>query len=219
MIYELLFKAFFIGVFVSAPMGPIGMLVIQRTLNKGRGHGLASGIGAMISDLFYALLTALGLGLVMDFITDHEIWIKLFGSLVMILFGIFIYRSNPVAAIQTDGTQETTYKRDGVTAFLLTLSNPLIIFLFIGLYARFNFFQESCTFWEHFFGILFIGVGAFCWWLMISYVFSKLRHKFNVRKLYLLNKIIGGIIVLFGIGGVLFSAIEAYAYFQSMGAF
>ena len=88
-----------IGVLISAPMGPIGMLCIQRTLNKGQWPAFFTGVGAAFSDIFYCLLTGLGLSFVTDFIESHQILLKILGSLVIIAFGISLFKKNPARTL------------------------------------------------------------------------------------------------------------------------
>ena len=84
-------RGILIGILVSAPMGPIGVLCIQRTLNRGRISGLFTGIGASISDLIYAILTGFGISMIIDFIESYELLIQIFGSIVLACFGLYIY--------------------------------------------------------------------------------------------------------------------------------
>ena len=88
-------KGLVIGILVSAPMGPIGMLCVQRTLNKGRWHGFITGLGAALSDVIYALLTCLGMGVVVNFVEANQTPLQLLGSLVLGVFGYYIFQSNP----------------------------------------------------------------------------------------------------------------------------
>ena len=92
----LISKGIVIGVLVSAPMGPIGMLCIQRTLNKGRWHGFVTGLGAALSDVIYAALTCLGMGVVVNFVEANQTPLQLIGSIVLGIFGYYIFQSNPV---------------------------------------------------------------------------------------------------------------------------
>ena len=94
-LFHILTSGLLIGIFVSAPMGPIGMLVIQRTLNKGRRPALFTGVGAALSDLTYSLLTGLGLSFVTDFITANELLLQILGSLVLIAFAFYLFKKNP----------------------------------------------------------------------------------------------------------------------------
>ena len=94
---EILVKGVFIGIIASAPMGPVGVLCLQRTLNKGRFYGLVTGFGAALSDIIYALITGFGMSFVMDFITNERnmFILQLIGSAMLLVFGIMTYRSNP----------------------------------------------------------------------------------------------------------------------------
>ena len=96
-ILDFVFKGILIGLVASAPMGPVGVLCIQRTLNKGRWYGFMTGIGACVSDIIYALITGFGMSFVMDFVgNEHNRFVlQLSGSVVLLLFGVYCYRSNP----------------------------------------------------------------------------------------------------------------------------
>ena len=103
-------------------MGPIGVLCIQRTLNKGRSAGLFTGIGASISDLFYAMLTGFGLSMIIDFIENYELLIQIFGSIVLVGFGIYIYRQNPAKNLNLKKPKAANHVQDLISAFFLTIS-------------------------------------------------------------------------------------------------
>lgn len=85
--FETIAKGFLIGFLVSSPMGPINMLTIQRTLNRGWWHGFVTGLGAALSDFIYATITLIGLSLVSDFLTEYESGLQVLGSIVLIFFG------------------------------------------------------------------------------------------------------------------------------------
>lgn len=197
-----LMRGFAIGVLISAPMGPIGMLVIHRTLDKGRWPAFATGIGAAISDLFYCILTGAGLAFITDFIREQQILLQLLGSIVLAIFGIILFRKNPSRSLRRKDTPTAnTYWRDMVTGFLLTVSNPLILFFIIGLFARFNFLLPEFEYYHYASGYLSIAAGALAWWFMITLLVNKMRSHFNVRSLYLINRIIGSLLILFALVG------------------
>lgn len=201
LLYVLL-RGFAIGVLISAPMGPIGMLVIQRTLNKGRWPAFFTGIGASISDLFYCVLTGAGIAFITDFIASQQLLLQIFGSIAIAIFGIYLFRKNPARQLRKpDVAEANTYWKDIVTGFLLTVSNPLILFFIIGLFARFNFLLPEFRYYHYFAGYLSIAVGALSWWFLITLLVNKMRAHFNVRSLYLLNRIIGSLLLLFAIVG------------------
>ena len=200
---SLLWKGIVIGVIVSAPLGPVGVLCIQRTLNKGRWYGFVTGIGAAISDIFYALLTGFGMSFVFDYVQQNMYYLQLLGSLMLLGFGVYTFRSNPVNSIRTISANKGTYVHNMVTAFFVTLSNPLIIFLFIGLFARFSF--VSNTIYESFTSYIAIAMGALLWWFFITYSVNKVRKQFNLRAIIRLNRIIGTIVMVVAVLGLVFT--------------
>ena len=134
-ILDLLVKGFVIGVVVSAPLGPVGVLCIQRTLNKGRWFGFVTGLGAALSDIIYSLITGYGMSFMDELIIKHQTFLQIVGSIMLLAFGIYTFRSNPVKALRPVSGKRGSYLHNFITAFFVTLSNPLIIFLFVGLFA------------------------------------------------------------------------------------
>lgn len=204
----IIFSGFFIGVFISAPMGPIGMLVIQRTLNKGRTSALFTGVGASISDLFYCLLTCMGLSFVTDFIEANQDILQTIGSMLLIFYGIYLFRSNPSRALRPPMECPNTYWRDFGTGFLFTFSNPLILFFIIGLFARFNFMDPRYQYYHYILGYMSIAAGALGWWFMITYFVNKVRSHFNVRSMWLINRIIASILLIMALMGLIHGIIN-----------
>lgn len=196
-------KGLLIGILVSAPMGPVGMLCIQRTLSEGRWHGFVTGLGAMVSDIIYAMLTSLGMGVVVNFVEANQAPLQLAGSLVLSVFGYYIYQSNPVKNLRKQKERKLSFTQDFITAFLLTFSNVLIVLLYIGLFARFGFILPDHSLGMIIGGIICIGIGAISWWLFITYIVSKLRKWFNVRGIWLMNRIVGSTIIILSIIGII----------------
>lgn len=199
---EVIYKGIIIGIIVSAPMGPIGILCVQRTLNRGRLHGLASGLGAMVSDLIYASITLIGLGFMDNFLNNNQILIQVIGSIVIILFGVALFYTNPLKVMKTTTNSiDTRYKHDFITAFFLTLSNAAIIFLFISLYARFQYNPLERNWFTFAVGMLSIGIGALAWWFFITTYVSKLKRYFNRQSLKFFNRVVGIVLILLGVLG------------------
>ena len=198
----LISKGIVIGVLVSAPMGPIGMLCIQRTLNKGRWHGFVTGLGAALSDV----------GVVVNFVEANQAPLQLIGSIVLGIFGYYIFQSNPVRNLRKQREKKLSFTQDFITAFLLTFSNVLIVLLYIGLFARFGFVLPEHSVWMLSGGIAFIGVGAVLWWFGITYIVAKLKKWFNVRGIWLLNRIVGSVIIVLAIIGVLSVLLTSYLH-------
>jgi threonine/homoserine/homoserine lactone efflux protein len=203
-------KGLVIGVLVSAPLGPVGVLCIQRTLSKGRWYGFFTGIGAMLSDIIYASVTCLGMGFVVSFIETNHFYLQLVGSIVLGLFGLYTYQYNPVGKLKNQRENKISYTQDLVTGFLLTFSNVLIVLLYIGLFAHFNFVLSEYSFWMLIGGILCIGIGAIVWWFSITYIISKIKMWFNIRDIWMLNRIVGSIIILLSIAGFTYQMLKLF---------
>ena len=196
-----------IGIILSAPMGPIGILCVQRTLNNGRTSGFFTGVGAAASDLFYCLLVGLGISLVIDFIADHVNILQIIGSVILIIYAIYMIIHNPVSQIKENLDQRDDRVRDVVTGFLFTLSNPLIMFLIIPLFARFSFPLPEYKFYHIILGYASIVLGALIWWSVITFFVDKVRTHFNIRSMWLINRIIGSIILILSLYGLITGAV------------
>ena len=199
-IVNLVFKGIMIGIVASAPMGPVGVLCVQRTLNKGRWYGFATGVGAAVSDIIYALITGLGMSFVMDLVSNAEtkFYLQIVGSIVLLAFGIYSYRSNPTRNMHISGKTKGTLLHNAITAFLVTFSNPLIIFLFMGCYAQFAFVVPDHPL-EMCFGYLSIVFGALLWWFGLTWVIDKVRSIFDTTGIIIINKVIGSIVIIFSL--------------------
>lgn len=201
-IWHIITSGLLIGIFISAPMGPVGMLVIQRTLNKGRHAAFYTGIGAAVSDLTYSLLAGLGISFVTDFIESKEMLLQIVGSVVLIAFAFYLFRKNPAAALKKPDEVPNTFWKDIGTGFLFTVANPLILFFIIGLFARFNFILPEIRYYHYVLGYACIFCGALLWWWMITFFVNKVRAHFNVRSLWIFNRIIGSLLTIMAAVGL-----------------
>lgn len=197
-ILEIVIKGIIIGIVASAPMGPVGVLCVQRTLNKGRAYGFVTGTGAALSDILYALLTGYGLSFLYEIISNQTtlFWIQIIGAIIMFLFGLHTFRTNPMKNTRNVSRNKSSLLQNGITGFFITLSNPTIILLFLGLFTPFNFMLPELTFFMQCVGYVSIFGGAILWWFFITYVVSKLRARFDVRGIRVINRIIGAAVML-----------------------
>lgn len=198
---EIILKGVLIGLCISVPVGPIGMLTIQRTFNRGQKYGIATGLGATFSDLIYTIITLFFLSFVLGFIESNRFIIQLIGSAVVALFGYYIYKSNPSTQPKPNQPRKETLFTDFVTSFGLTISNPLVLFVLIALFARFEFIGSNSTLFITICGILSILGGAFLWWTLLTFLVSHFKTKVNMRDLKVINQITGIIIILIGVVG------------------
>lgn len=200
-VVDMIWKGILVGVIVSAPMGPVGVLSVQRTLNKGRWFGFVTGVGAAFSDLIYALITGFALSYVVEFIEKPQTMflIQAFGSVLLFLFGCYTFFSKP-ATLRPAPKTKGSLVHNAVTAFFVTLSNPLIVFLFLGLFARFNFVAPNHLF-EQTIGYLAIVGGALTWWFFLTSMVDKVRLRFNERGIWMINRIIGVVVMVASVVG------------------
>ena len=197
---KLIFKGILIGIIASAPMGPVGVLCVQRTLNKGRWYGFITGVGASVSDIIYAMITGFGMSFVMNLVNNAEtkFLLQILGSIILLIFGIISFRANPTKNMHISSKQKGTLWHNGITAFLVTFSNPLIIFLFMGCFAQFAFVVPHHPL-EMFFGYLSIVFGALLWWYGLTWIIDKVRTIFDTSGIIIINKVIGSIVILFSL--------------------
>ncbi|MBP5258329.1 MAG: LysE family translocator [Prevotella sp.] len=195
----LIFKGILIGILASAPMGPVGILCVQRTINKGRWYGMVTGLGAALSDIIYAAITGFGMSFVMDFVTNEEnkSYLQIVGSVILLIFGIFTWRTDPTKNMHERAKKNKgTLTSNGVTAFLVTLSNPLIIFLFMACFAQLAFVLPDRPWWEVLIGFVSIFIGALMWWFGLTWLLDKVRGKFDRSSIVLINRVIGCVVII-----------------------
>jgi threonine/homoserine/homoserine lactone efflux protein len=193
-------KGLLIGFSIAAPVGPIGVLCIRRTLASGRASGLLSGIGAATADAFYGSIAAFGLTFVSDFLLQQQAFIRLLGGGFLCYLGIRTLLSRPVEVANpvSKGSLASAYS----STFLLTLTNPLTILSFAAIFAGFGLVGESHSYLSA--GIMVLGVflGSTAWWLILSGVTSLLRTRFSQKSLVWVNRISGAILLGFGIAAI-----------------
>lgn len=199
-IIDFIFKGMLIGMIVSAPMGPVGVLCVQRTLNKGRWYGFVTGCGAAASDMIYAAITGYGMSLIAGIINNDQarFYLQIGGSLLLLGFGIFSYRSDPAKNLRKPNQKKGTLWYNSWTAFLVTVSNPLIVFLFVALFAQFAFVVPDHPF-EMLVGSVSIIGGALLWWWGLTWLVDKIRTKFDVTGIRIINQVIGVIVILISV--------------------
>lgn len=198
----IMLRGLLIGVLISAPMGPIGVLVIQRTLNKGRWPGFFTGTGAALSDMIYCLLTGLGLAFVTDFIEDNQSLLQVIGSAMLMAYALYLFLHNPSRQLKTPELKANTYWRDFATGFIFTFANPLILFFIIGLFARFSFLAPEFRAYHYVAGYVSIAAGALFWWSGVTFFVDKVRGHFNVRSMWIVNRVIASILMVMSLIGV-----------------
>ena len=199
MIPELIIKGLIIGLLVSVPLGPIGVLCIQRTLNRGRMAGFISGLGAAAADTIFAIIAGFGLTIIINFIEEKHLYFQIIGGLFVLYIGIRIFNTNPVKQLKLQKLNKTKLSQDFVSVFLLTLSNPMAIFLFLAIMAAINVASDTLSLVE--IATLTVGIsgGAFLWWFVLASIANRFRKRIRLKSIWWLNKITGSVVFLFGL--------------------
>ena len=203
--WGLFIKGFVIGFSIAAPVGPIGILCIQRTLSGGNVQGLVTGLGAATADALYGFIAAFGLTFISNFLVDHSLWFRIIGGLFLCYLGIraFIKKPREQAVSVANSTILSAYG----TTFFLTLTNPMTILFFAGIFAGLGIVNESIHYASA--GLMVLGVfaGSGTWWLFLSGATGIFRNKINEGKLTIVNRISGTIIVAFGVVALVSAAV------------
>ncbi|MCQ2229537.1 MAG: LysE family transporter [Bacteroidales bacterium] len=200
-----------IGFIASIPLGPIGVMCIQRTLNKGRKSGFVSGLGAASSDLIYALIAGFSVSFIMDFVSEQKTILSILGAIVLFCIGLKIFLDNPIKEMRRRQHQEMLLKHveeqvpqisrkkstglvgDYFSTMFLTITNPLAIFVFL---AAFSLVGGEKTIFTQIFLLGGVFVGAATWWLILTMLVGLFRKRLTLKHLYYLNKVVGGIIIV-----------------------
>ncbi|MCC8088321.1 MAG: LysE family transporter [Rikenellaceae bacterium] len=201
--FDLLFTGTIIGFIASIPLGPVGVMCIQKTLSKSHKCGIIAGLGAASADFIFAVVAAFFLGVVGAFINDNIFYLKLIGGSIVIIVGLRIFLRNTVVQIRKIRSLKGGLWGDFISIFFLTLSNPAFIFMFVALFAAFSIPTEGL---RHIEGIMLVtGVfaGASLWWMTLTSLTSLLRKKFRPRHLLYINKASGALIIGLGIAAIL----------------
>jgi threonine/homoserine/homoserine lactone efflux protein len=199
---ELFAKGLIVGVAIAAPVGPIGLLCIQRALIGGWFSGLISGLGAAVADTVYGSIAAFGLTLVQDFLFGHRYAISLAGGLLLCLLGLRIMFAQPSTVAARPRNSAVGHAGDLIGTFMLTLANPMTILSFIAIFAALNTSAASGSYAAA--AILVLGVfgGSAAWWLFLSLGIGVIRHRMDEPILRWIARISGAMIVVFGVSAV-----------------
>ena len=182
----------------SAPIGPIAILVVQKSLSKGHKAGFVSGLGASVVDTFYASIAIFALAFAQSFIEEHKNMILLVGGAVLIAVGISMAFSNPFRKLKADGESSVSPKDFG-QAVALGLSNPMAVFVMFTLFAFFGLANESPHTWKVMPIILAVSAGSVTYWFSISWILSRFHGNFRMRTILWISRITGALIVIIGI--------------------
>lgn len=196
----LLLRGLVIGFSIAAPVGPIGILCIRRTLSEGRMAGLLSGLGAATADALYGCVAGFGLTVVSSFLVDQRAWIQLVGGVFLLALGVKTLRSSPAEnpAEASGRGLAASY----ASTFFLTLTNPMTILAFAGIFAALGVVNAGGDLSAAVLLVLGVFLGSAAWWLILSGGVGLVRERLNPAVLRWVNRASGLVLVAFGAAAV-----------------
>lgn len=193
-----LLRGLLIGFSIAAPVGPIGVLCIRRTLAQGRLVGLVSGLGAATADALYGLVAAFGLTFISSFLLQQETALRVVGGLFLLYLGVRTFLTRPSETEASGGARAGLLGAYSST-LVLTLTNPLTILSFAAIFAGLGVADTAGDYGAASVVVIGVFVGSALWWLLLSGGADRLRDRFTPTALQWVNRLSGLIITLFGI--------------------
>lgn len=186
-----------IGLLIAAPVGPIGVYCIRQTVQYGRLAGFFSGLGAAVADTVYGIIAAFGLTAISEFLLAGQFWLRLIGGVFLLYIGWRTFFAKLVD--QTHPVVHTTFFKDFLVTFLLTLTNPLTILSYVAVFAGIGIVALGTDYLDASWLVLGVFLGSTLWWLILSEGVTLFRKRVNQKAMMWINRIAGIIIASFGI--------------------
>jgi threonine/homoserine/homoserine lactone efflux protein len=190
-------KGLILGFSIAAPVGPIAVLCIRKTLQYGRFSGLFSGLGAAVADMIYGMIGAFGLTLISNALISGQFWLKLLGGTFLIYLGVKTFLSKGKIS-KEHNVSHTTLLKDFVSTFFLTMTNPMTILSFAAVFAGAGLSKGNSNL-STFLMVLGIFFGSALWWLALSEFVTLFRKKIEEKMMIWINRGAGLIIMIFGL--------------------
>ncbi len=186
------------------PVGPIGVLCVRRTLTYGNYQGIIAGFSGASADVIYAFVAAFGITLISDFVTGFQSWIRLAGGVLLLVMGLYIFRSRLSAQIAPKRTIEHT--KNFISTFFLALTNPMTLVAYAAVFSGLRSGQIVNN--RFFLPMLITGVffGSLSWFSLLTSLTYVFKKNITSRRLTVVNRIAGCLLMLFGFIAVWFGA-------------
>jgi threonine/homoserine/homoserine lactone efflux protein len=198
-VLEILLKGIILGLTVSMPLGPIGIIMINRTIKRGMLSGFFSGLGMASADTLLAFLAGIGFTVIVSFINKELFIISIIAGLIIIGVGLKVFLSNPVKDMRNREMANKSLWRDFYSVFVLSISNPYTIFIFVAFFSGVHINGNVKPELVPFFLIPGVFVGAISWWFFLSYFVSRFKKKIRLRLIVRINKVAGIVVIVIGV--------------------
>jgi len=189
-----------LGFSIAAPVGPIGVLCIRRSLAQGRTAGFITGLGAATADSLYGAVAAFGLTFVSTFLVEQQTWLRTLGGLFLLYLGARTFLASP--ASQAAEANSTTLAGAYGSTLILTLTNPLTILSFAAVFAGLGLSSAAGTYTTAALTVAGVFTGSASWWLLLSLAVSLLRNRVGPETLRWVNRVSGVVIAIFGLAAL-----------------
>jgi threonine/homoserine/homoserine lactone efflux protein len=193
-----IFKAFLVGFAASVPVGPVAILVVQKSLSKGHRAGFVTGLGASVVDTLFAVIAVFALAFTQKFLSDHEVVILLAGGAILIGLGLSMALKDPFRKMKTDGTSKAS-ATDFMQAVLMTISNPGAIFVMLALFAFFGITDHAPSTWHVAPILLSVAGGSVTYWFLLSWGLGRFRNRFTMNTIIWISRVTGALVVIIGL--------------------
>lgn len=199
-----LLKGIVIGFSIAAPVGPIGVLCIRRTLADGRAAGIVSGLGAATADAIYGCIAGFGLTAITSLLINQQFWFRLVGGAFLVYLGVRTFLSQPAEKAAPAGGKGLLGAY--ASTFVLTLTNPMTILSFAAIFAGLGVGNAAASYTSASILVLGVFIGSTLWWLLLCFGVGAVRARFDTRRLRWVNRLSGAIIVAFGLVALISAA-------------
>ena len=196
---EILLKGIILGLTVSMPPGPVGIILINRTIKRGVMSGFFSGLGLALADTLLAVVAGIGFTFIMSFIKEERFILSIVAGLVVSAVGVKVFMSNPVKEFRNTTRANKSLWRDFYSVFIMSITNPYTIFIFVAFFSGVHVSRNISPELVPFFLVPGVFLGAIAWWMFLSYFVSRLKKKIRLRSIVRINKIAGIIIISIGV--------------------
>lgn len=198
MFYTSLLQGLIVGISIAAPIGPIGVLCIRRTLFYGKLLGFVSGLGIATAHAFYGLLSVFGLSMISHFLAGKHMWLHLLGGVYLCFLGFRMFNRKTV---QSDHTSSSTGSllQSYFSSLLITLTNPVTFLSFTAMFTGIGMMQHASNHIANWLIVSGVFLSSACWWFVLSYLIGLCRQRLKPQMILWLNRLSGAMIFVFGL--------------------
>jgi threonine/homoserine/homoserine lactone efflux protein len=195
---EIILKGAIIGLTVSMPLGPSGIILVNRTIKRGMLSGFFSGMGLATADTILAVIAGLGFSIIITFFQDEKFLISFIAGIIIIGVGYKVLSSNPVKEFRRKEKGRKTLFRDFMSVLMLSLSNPLTVFVFVAFFSGVNVNHAVKPHIVPFLLVPGVFIGTLSWWICLSYFVNRFKKKIRLRSIVRVNQVAGIAIMMIG---------------------